>query len=371
MRIESATLHHVQIPFKGPFQHSRQSRAYSDAIVVVLRSEEGVRGFGEVVPRSYVTGESVADILEKSGPTMIDRLLGTELGSRDDAEEWCRQSLDPDHLALVSGFELAVLDLAGKTFRFGVGELLGSEPGPGLPRGVVIGFEIDTDRVSRHCAVLRLSGHNHIKVKVGRPDDVERLELVAGAFPDLPLRLDANGVWSPSEAIAALRALAHIPIASIEQPVGKHDLEGLKTVRSETGIPVMADESVCSVEDAERLIEMGAADIFNVRIGKHGGVLASSRIVAMAREAGLSCNLGTLVGETAILSRAAELFGRFVPGFECLDGKGQNGFLLVRDLVSDPATAQSADPKAPGLGIEVENTLLKAVSVSIFEGCSH
>ena len=125
----------------------------------------------------------------------------------------------------------------------------------------------------------------------------------------------------------------------------------------------MADESVCSFQDAERLIEMEAADIFNVRLGKHGGVLGAARIASLASEAGLSCNLGTLVGETAVLSRAAELFGRFVPGFVCLDGKGQNAFLLEGDLISNPKTVQTADPRLPGLGIEVSGSLLRGYAV--------
>ena len=358
MRISSVELQNIRVPFRGRFQHSRAGRAHADAVIVTLKSDAGGAGYGEIIPRPYVTGESIEDVLSTTGPRMADRLCGTSFASQEEAIEWCREGLDGSELALFTGFELALLDLAGRTFGFSVGELVGPEPLAELPRGVVIGFETETDQLPKHCAMIRLAGHQHIKVKVGRADDRERLELIAAALDGVPLRLDANGAWSSSEAVQILKTLAALPIASIEQPVDKADFEGLKRVRVETGIPVMADESVCSVQDAERLIEMEAADIFNVRLGKHGGLLGAARIASLAREANLSCNLGTLVGETAVLSRAAELFGRFVPGFECLDGKGQNAFLLEGDVISDPKTVQTADPLLPGLGIDISHSLL-------------
>jgi methylaspartate ammonia-lyase len=77
-----------------------------------------------------------------------------------------------------------------------------------------------------------------------------------------------------------------------------------------TGVAVVADESLCSLEDGQRLAAAQAADGFNIRIAKCGGFLACLRLVKLANEAGLRCQMGTLVGETGILSRAAEIFGR-------------------------------------------------------------
>ena len=363
MQISSVELVHIRVPFKGRFQHTSADRAHADAVIVILKSDEGRVGVGEIVPRPYVTGESIEEVLSSTGPRLSDRVCGVSLSSREEVVRWCREELAASGLALFTGFELAMLDLAGQAFDFSVGELVGPEPLAALPRGIVIGFEAETERLPKLCAVLRMGGHQHIKVKVGRADDRERLELIAAAVGGAQLRLDANGAWSSSEAIRVLNNFADLPIASIEQPVGQSDFEGLKRVRDETGVHVMADESVCSFEDAERLIEMQAVDVFNIRLGKHGGILAAAAIVSLAKEAGLTCNFGTLVGETAILSRAGELFGRFVPGFACMDGRGQNDFLLERDLISQPKTVQTADPRLPGLGIEMSELLLRDVTV--------
>ena len=216
----------------------------------------------------------------------------------------------------------------------------------------MIGFEIDTDALPSHCAMLRLAGRRHIKVKVGCDNDVERVKIIRQSLgPSVPIRIDANGAWSAEQAIEILQQMAPVRIQSVEQPVPAADLQGMRQVRESTGVPVMADESLCTIEDAQELIRMQAADIFNIRLGKCGGFLASLRLVELARASGLDCHLGTLVGETGILSRAAEVFGRRVTGFACLEGKGQSMKFLEEDIV-EPWTCASVETRN-GLGVGV------------------
>jgi L-alanine-DL-glutamate epimerase-like enolase superfamily enzyme len=143
-----------------------------------------------------------------------------------------------------------------------------------------------------------------------------------------------------------LRRMRPFNIASIEQPVAAVDLAGMRRVREQTGVAVVADESLCSVDDARSLAAARAADVFNIRIGKCGGLLASLEVANFAHENGLRCQLGTLVGETGILSLAAETFGRRVRGFDFLEGKGQNRTLLTEDIVET-----CIDGAAPGMGL--------------------
>lgn len=375
MRIESATLHRVQIPFRGSFGHALSSRSRSDAVFVQLTDERGGVGWGEILPRPYVTGETIEGVMSHTGPALAERWLGTVLLDRAATVDFVRQQLPRAgrDLATFGGFEVALLDLAGRRHGFSLASVLleddGGSPGPSLPPGVIIGFEVATADLKKHCVGLRWKGRTHVKIKVGLPDDRPRLEMITKVFgPEVPLRLDANAAWSADEAVQRLQALRDIPVASIEQPVPAEDLAGLRAVRERTGIAVMADESVCSLADAERLVEQRAADIFNVRPGKHGGAIASLQIVECARAAGIAVHLGTLVGESGVLSRVAEVFGRCVAGFECLDGKGQNRFLLEGDVLRPPqasgAEAHEADDlDAPGLGVEVDPAALVARGV--------
>jgi muconate cycloisomerase len=373
VRVDAIDLHLVRIPFKRPFGHALKQRSEADAVIVVARSAAGTVGLGEIVPRPYLTGETIDGVLARTAPARAARCRGRSFASRDDVTGWLRAELDAAgrDLATLAGFELALLDLAGKELGFAAGEVLGGPAGPELPAGVVIGFEVATPDLKKHCALLRMSGKRHVKVKVGRDDDVDRLAIIAATLgAELPLRLDANGAWPVDVAIARLTEMrGRFNIESVEQPIAAGDapgsdrdgdLAGLRRVRRETGVRVMVDESLCTLDDGRRLIEAEAADIFNIRVGKCGGLLGALRLAELARGAGLGLHLGALVGETAVLSRAAEIFGRHVPGFSCLEGKGQNRFLLRGDIADEVAGAdEAAGAGAPGLGVVLREAALR------------
>lgn len=353
MKVESFELLHVQIPMKRAFKHALSERTVADSILVRLADDVGNVGWGEIKPRPYVTGESLRSVLEVAGPELGSALQGESFDDADAVADWLREAATRGarNLATLCGFDLALIDLAGQTLGFEAASLLGGQTQPELPPGVIIGFEIPTDNLGRYCATLRLAGRKHIKVKVGLDDDRERLEIITDVFKDLPLRIDANAAWAGDEAIERLRELSvAAPIESVEQPVPAADLDSLRKIRQATGLKVMADESVCTIEDAQRLIAEDAVDIFNVRLGKNGGLIASLALCDRAREAEIGLHLGTMVAETGLLSRASEVFGRCVQGFACLDGKGQSSFLLEVDILRE-----GSETRSPlGLGVQVD-----------------
>jgi L-alanine-DL-glutamate epimerase-like enolase superfamily enzyme len=99
-----------------------------------------------------------------------------------------------------------------------------------------------------------------------------------------------------------------------------------------------------------------------VRLGKNGGLVAANRLVDYAVEAGVQVHLGTMVGETGVLSAASETFGRCRPEFDCLDGKGQSAFLLEVDIASE--SGEHPGPvRAPGLGVDVDLARVESLQV--------
>ncbi len=359
MRIEEIGWRHLRIPLKTAFAHARRERAVSEAIVVWVETDLGITGWGEIQPRAYVTGETIERVLQETCPAMRGRWLGASFETNEEAVSFARADLDAvgRNLATFCGFELALLDAAGQCFEISCGDQLGPARATPLPAGVVIGFEVETEALEKHATLLRFKKRTHVKVKVGRDDDLERLVIVQRVLGELRLRLDANMAWSAEEAIAKLAAFQRegVRIASIEQPVPAGDLAGMARVRAESGVPVMADESLCTIEDAERLIDAGAADIFNIRLGKNGGFVGSLRLVSQAKSHGLGLHLGTMVGETGILSAASELFGERIDAFECLEGKGQNEWLLASDVLVE------GERRRHGLGIAVSRSSVLAL----------
>lgn len=361
MRVERFELWRLAIPLRGGFGHAASHRTVSEPVLIAAHDDAGNVGWGEALPRAYVTGETLDELVGRAAPAMATRWLGRNLEGLDDTANALKAEL-PNvgrDLACFGAFELALLDLASGASEAPLTSVLGGVQRDALPGGIIIGFEVPTAKLERHCAVLRFGRRRHIKVKVGADDDVERMAIVARVFGELPIRIDANAAWSTDEALRRLGELARFSIASVEQPVASDDLAGMRRIRETLGLRVMADEGVCTLDDARRLVEAGAVDVFNVRLGKMGGMLASAEICAYARGVAVEVSLGTMVGETGVLSRASELFGRCVPGFDYLDGKGQNAFLLARDVLQTDHRAPESDARP-----QVRNHAHVAVAVA-------
>src|SRR5262249_61827899 len=108
----------------------------------------------------------------------------------------------------------------------------------------------------------------------------------------MALRLDANEAWSAAELVDRVEPLRRFRPTALEQPVSHAEVDSLAEIRNRLGIPVMLDESLCGFPDAEAAVTQRTADLFNVRLSKCGGILASLRIIALARRSGLGFQLG-------------------------------------------------------------------------------
>ncbi|HEX5019321.1 MAG TPA: enolase C-terminal domain-like protein, partial [Candidatus Binatia bacterium] len=204
--------------------------------------------------------------------------------------------------------------------------------------------------------------------KVGTADDFARLEAVRNAVGDkVELRADANGAWSAKEAIENLQRLAKFKLQSIEQPVAAGDLVGMKQVHDESRIPVMADESLITVEQGRRLIESSACDYFNIRLSKCGGIAGSLAIAKLAQEAGIKIQVGAQVGETGILSAAGRTFAAQLPALAFAEGSFGT-WLLAEDVTFENVAFGFAG-RAPllrtrGLSVTVNQDVLERLAIT-------
>ena len=373
MRLVGATLYALRIPFVEAFGHSAGERRCSDSVVVRVRDEAGTEGFGEGAPRPYVTGETVA--------TMLDHLTG-ELWPRV-AE---RELPSTGHLAGLDAFlpdtrlpgvvaphaaraalELAILDCMLRR----AGRPAATVLPPRRPRvtysGVVTAGPID--RAVRHARQMRAVGLHHVKLKVGFDDDIARVAAVREALgSEVSLRLDANGGWTLARAVEVLTAVAPLGIAAAEQPLPRDG--DLAALRSAVPVPLMADESLVTLADAEALIADRAVDFFNVRVSKCGGLARSLAIAARAAAAGLDVQIGSQVGETAILAAAGRHLAAALP--EVAFTEGSFGTLLLTQDVSVESVRFGHRGEAPvltgpGLGIRVVEKTLRERAVAVRE----
>jgi L-alanine-DL-glutamate epimerase-like enolase superfamily enzyme len=373
MRLVAASLYALRIPFVEAFSHSARERRCSDSVVVRVRDERGTEGFGEGTPRPYVTGETVDTMLEHLASDLWPRVAGRELppaGHLAGLGTFLPQSRQGGGLvpnAARAALELALLDCALRR----VGRSVATVLPPRRPRvtysGVVTAGPVE--RAVQHARRMRAIGMRHVKIKVGFDDDVARVTAVRQALgPDVSLRLDANGAWSFDRAVAILDALTPLDIAAIEQPLPRGPAEELARLRSATSIAVMVDESLVTAADADALIEAKAADFFNIRVSKCGGLAASLAIAARASAVGIGVQVGSQVGETAILAAAGRHLAAALPDVVFVEGSF--GTLLLTEDVSVESVRFGHRGEAPllpgaGLGIRVVEERLRRLAVTI------
>jgi muconate cycloisomerase len=377
-RVESVTIYQLRIPFQQTFRHALQSRAESDAVIVKITDHNGMSGYGESLPRPYVTGETTQAMIERIRERLAPRIFAESLAPGWETfeylqtvmPEWTKsgeqQSSPVAWNAAFCAVELALLDWSLRADHCALADLL-----PPARYEVVYSGVISADAPKDAAALARrLSrfGVHQIKVKVGTPDDAARLEAVRKAVGDnVELRADANAAWQADEAIEQLRRLARFKLRSIEQPVSAADLTGMKRVRNESGVPIMADESVVTVDQARRLIELDACDYFNIRLSKCGGLSGSLAIAKLAQENGIQIQVGAQVGETGILSAAGRTCAAHLPALAWAEGSFGT-WLLTEDVTFENA-AFGFGGRAPllrsrGLSVTVKEDVLERLAVA-------
>lgn len=204
--------------------------------------------------------------------------------------------------------DLALHDRIGRQTNTPLYQLLGlPRPAP-LPTSFTI--SIDTpEKMAQQAA--QVAQYPIIKLKLGSDDDAARVAAVRAARPDAQLCVDANGGWTPAEAVRQARALLRYELMFIEQPVPKDDIDGMGYVQAHINVPVVADESVQTLADVERLAAVGVQGI-NLKLMKLGGLAPALDIVQRARALGLRIMLGCMVESSLGTTAMAHLAGTAV-----------------------------------------------------------
>ncbi|MCS7038331.1 MAG: dipeptide epimerase [Anaerolineae bacterium] len=204
-----------------------------------------------------------------------------------------------------AALDLALHDRLARRWNVPLHRLLDLPPPAPALTSFTIGLA-DPDTMAEEAAAA--GAYPILKIKLGRDDDEACLAAVRRARPDARLRLDANAAWSPDEAVRRIQALARFEPELIEQPVAKDDIEGLGFVQAHTALPVVADESLRTVADLERLAAAGVAGI-NLKLMKVGGLAPALTILRRAKALGLrvllGCMIETSLGVTAAFHLAA------------------------------------------------------------------
>lgn len=186
------------------------------------------------------------------------------------------------------------------------------------------------------------AGITNLRIKLARDTEYNRRILEKGRGllgNEYDLRVDANAAWSVDETISHLPLLREFGISLIEEPLGR-DWEGMRRIGAapESGdFCFVADESAVSFQDVAQISQDGSFGMINIRLSKHGGLLRSLHMARLAKEAGLSYQLGCHVGETGILSGLGRVAASLMERPVYVDGS-YDRHLLADNIITEDYT---------------------------------
>ncbi len=261
---------------------------------IVVRVDSGDEfGVGNASP-SDVTNETKESI-EAFMFASAKRLRGVD---EDDIPSLhtALESIAPGNTAAKAAIDMAVHDLVSKRDGRPLYRTLGGEGDGRALTDMTVGIEDEEETVRRAVASVN-DGFRALKLKVGLDlgQDIRRVAAVRDAVgPGVELRVDANQGYDVEQAVAFCEEMGSLGVSLVEQPVDADDHAGLKTVKARSPVPIMADECLKTIEDAERVAADGSADIINIKLMKSGGIHPARAIDAIARDAGIPTMIGCM-----------------------------------------------------------------------------
>jgi L-Ala-D/L-Glu epimerase / N-acetyl-D-glutamate racemase len=375
----------VDLPFKVAFRHAAAARTTSESLFLRARLDNDAEGWGESLPRAYVSGEARQQAFALLRDTILPALVGQSFRSLPEAvsflekcdgkapPEWVRPEV-PQTSAWCS-VDLALLDAFGRAFgepvRLGAA---GGQPAAASRRHRYSGV-VSAGRGWRYAVSLlkmRAFGFPHVKLKVegdGAVLAARTARRLLGRRVDL--RVDANMAWEVEQALQLIGELRAVGIRSFEQPIAADDLAGLARLVAESSAGIVVDEGLTDRDSLQRFIAHRACTGANVRISKCGGVIGAYARCREALDAGLMLQVGCQVGESSLLSAAhLTLLGALAPltpGVKYAEGCfGRH--LLREDPISPLVQFRYGGrppprPPGAGLGVQVDLAALRRHTV--------
>ena len=357
--IEQVEVYKLFIPLKEPFVISLGPIYNAENVVVVIRTKEGITGFGECSPFMSINGESM-------DTCFIVGQYFAKLFKGKNALDIADRVADMDKLiygnnSIKSAFDIALYDIAAQH----AGQPLYKFLGGANNKTIITDYTVSIGE-PRQMAIdalkIKEQGYPAIKVKLGKngKTDVERMKAIRAAVGnEIPLRIDANQGWSFDEAIETLNALAPLNIQHCEEPIARWDFMNLPNIKKASPIPIMADESCGDEHDAERLINIDACDYLNIKLGKAGGIFKSLKIVEQARKKQMHLQVGAFM-ESRLAMTAFAHFSLCDPLIEHFDF--DTALMFKEDPVTGGIVYEKNGvvkvPEVNGLGAKIDESWL-------------
>jgi len=372
VRIDRVNIYKISLPFTGDFSISRKKGSSANNIIVEIIADQGkIRGYGEGAPVKFVTGETQERVTKSVNNFTQKNSFPWKL--YDVSQIWDFIDGLPkgkENNASICALEVALLDALGKIQKKPIIDYFQKDfyastiyYGASIPLG-------NKQRIMEICELIRNLRIKHLRIKMGEAfqqnkDAIETVKLVFG--DDYDLRIDPNGVWDLDLALKHVPLIKEYNVKIVEEPMSYLDpgfIEFVGLMKS-YGVILMACETVCTLEDLERIIKDGYYVMTNVKLCRSGGFRRSLRIIERIRSSGLSFQIGCTLGESGILSAAGRALSLLCSDAVYHDGS-YDRFMLKENITLEDVSfgpgGKAGPLDGPGLGVNINRENLMRLS---------
>ena len=363
MKLDSLTLHHLQMPLLSPFETSFGRTINRECILISIQSE-GLTGYGECVADrdpgySYETVGTAWHILKDF---ITPLLLGQDVNGADDFPG--RVAHIRGHHLAKAGLEMALWDLSGKLEGRSLREMLGGVRDR-VQVGVSVGLQSSPEVLAKIVEKYLEAGYGRIKIKIKPGRDVGDTTAIRKAFPTITLQVDANSAYTLA-TWETLKPLDLLDLLLIEQPLSEDDIWDHRKLQKELHTPICLDESIITPRHARYALEMEACRIINIKAGRVGGLSQAVAIHDLCRERGVPVWCGGML-ETGV-GRASNLALASLPGFVLPGDISASSRYYAEDITGEPFLLNPDStidvPSGSGLGVTVDAGALKKFTLA-------
>jgi len=369
VRITALKISAVNIPTLKSYHIAVMGTITStQSIILEIYTDEGLVGVGETDPALMFTGESQQTVM-----TMLKHHLGPAVLGMDplaiEAIHTRMNAVCVGNPFAKAAIDLACHDLMGKAMGVPVYQLLGGLVRERIPVMWSLGSE-PPEVNAREAAAKVEEGYGTIGLKLGilpPEQDIARVAAVRNEVgTDVHIRCDANQGWSVGTAINTINHLEEYNVAMVEQPVPRHDLDGMAEIVRSVNIPIGVDESLSSTQDAMRIIKKRAADFFSIKTTKQGGLLNAKKIAVLVQASGGTMFINSMI-EMGVSVMSGLNFAASTPGLFEIGHALTSVRRLRDDILKEPVIYDGTQIVVPqdrvGLGVELDEKKMSQYKV--------
>lgn len=353
MNIKEIVIRRMKMKLKAPFTTSFGTMENKDFLLLEAIDDQGTVGWGESVAflAPWYNEETLQTNWHMLEDFLIPQILHQEITHPDEVTKMF-QTIKQNQMAK-STIEGAIWDIYAQKTNQPLARALGGEK-EYIDVGISIGIQSSTSELVQQVETYVKDGFKRIKVKIKPGNDIEPLRALRERFPDIPIMADANSAYR-LEDIAVFQELDKLDLMMIEQPLAADDIIDHASLQKQITTPICLDESIHSLEDTRKAVEIGAAKIINIKTGRVGGLTEAKKIhdYCQTKDIPVWCGGMLEAGIGRAHNVALTALANFtMPG----DTAGSNRY-FEKDIITPEVVARNGTievPQTSGIGYDID-----------------